>query len=140
MKEQRRGQRIAMTRAERDAFLEAACTCRVATVDADGNPHNSPLWFVWDGEAMWLNTLVRSQRWTNLERDARVSILVDAGEDYHELCGVELLGTVASVGTVPRTQEPDAALELPERLFADKYGGGVFVADGAHAWLRLVPT
>jgi PPOX class probable F420-dependent enzyme len=138
-KQQRRGRSIAMSEEELHEFLTTERLCRVATVGADGGPHNSPLWFVWDGEALWLNTLVKSQRWTNFRRDPRVSVLVDGGDGYFELRGVELLGCVEEVGGAPRTGERDSALDAPERLFGDKYSNGAFVADGKHAWVRLVP-
>jgi len=140
MAEQRRGRRIAMTPEETDEFLRSERTCRVATVGGNGAPHTSALWYVWDGEALWLNTIVKSQRWTNLMRDPRVSVLIDAGEDYMELRGVELLGQVERVGDAPRTATPDPALEVPESLFGAKYAGGAFVPDGGHAWVRLVPS
>ena len=128
-----------MTAEERDEFLGTERTCRVATVGGDGAPHTSALWFVWDGEALWLNTIVRSQRWTNLQRDPRVSALVDAGQDYFELRGVELIGRVEQVGEAPRTSTPNTVLDVPERLFGDKYAGGAFVPDGGHAWVKLSP-
>ena len=86
MKEQRRSRRIAMTPGERDTFLRRQRTCRVATGGA-GGPHLTALWFVWDGEALWLNSIVKSQRWTDLSRDPRVSVLVDTGETFGELRG-----------------------------------------------------
>jgi hypothetical protein len=138
-KEQRRGQRIAMSVPELDAFLGEEWTCRVASVGADGRPHNVPLWFVWDGAALWLNSIVKSQRWTDLKRDPRVSVIVDAGHDFSELRGAELLGTVEFVGDVPRSTTPDPAVEVPEKLFGQKYSNGTFQADGRHAWLRLAP-
>ena len=137
---QRRGRRIAMSPEELDEFLRTERTCRVASVGADGNPHNTPLWFVWDGECLWLNSLVRSQRWTDLQRDPRVSVAVDAGEGYMELRGAELIGTVEQVGDAPRTDTLAPELDEPERLFGEKYTGGEFYIDGAHAWLRLRPT
>ena len=137
---QRRGRRIAMSPAELDEFLRTERTCRVASVGADGSPHNTPLWFVWDGEALWLNSLVRSQRWTDLQRDPRVSVAIDAGEGYMELRGAELVGTVEQVGDAPRTDTLAPELDEPERLFGEKYTGGQFFIDGAHAWLRLRPT
>ena len=76
MKEQRRGRKIAMTTEERDAFLRSARTCRVATVSSDGTPHVAPLWFAWDGTSLWLTSIVRSQRWTDLQRDNRLSVVV----------------------------------------------------------------
>jgi len=140
VKEQRRGRKIAMTKEELDAFLAEERTCRVGTVSHDG-PHVTPLWFVWDGDALWLNSIVKSQRWTDLERDPRVSIMVDAGHDFMELRGVELQGRVEVVGEVPRTGEQDVPeLAEPERLFARKYSGSdTFQYDGRHAWLRIVP-
>ena len=139
MREQRRGRAIAMTTDEVDAYLRSARTCRVGTVGADGGPHVSPLWFVWDGEAVWLNSVVKSQRWTNVVRTPRVSVVVDGGEEFMELHGVEVVGDAEVVGEVPRTDRPDPALADPERLFGEKYAGGPFVADGRHAWLRVAP-
>ena len=80
--------------------------CRLGSVDGDGAPHVSPLWFVWDGSALWLHSIVKSQRWVNLMRDPRVSVAVDAGVGYGELRGVELLGRVEVVGDVPRVDTP----------------------------------
>jgi hypothetical protein len=135
VKEQRRGRAIAMTMAEVDAYLRTERTCRVGTVGGDGGPHLSALWFVWDGTAVWLNSVVKSQRWVNVVRNPRVSLLVDGGVEFMELHGIEILGDAE----VPRTDRPDPVLAEPERLFGEKYAGGPFVADGRHAWLCVVP-
>jgi hypothetical protein len=137
---QRRGRAIAMTAAEVDDFLAAERTCRVATSGKDGRPHVVPLWFVWDSGAFWLSSVVRSQRWTDLMRDPRVAVVIDAGVEYTELRGVELSGEVVPVGEVPRTGVPNPELDRVEQLFANKYSRGVAVPpDGRHAWLRLTP-
>ena len=114
-KEQRRGQRIAMSVQELDAFLGEERTCRVASVGADGRPHNVPLWFVWDATALWLNSIVKSQRWTDIKRDPRVSVIVDAGHDFSELRGAELLGTAEIVGDVHGTRTPAPVVPRPSR-------------------------
>ncbi|AZM52013.1 pyridoxamine 5-phosphate oxidase [Streptomyces sp. WAC 01529] len=137
---QRRGRRIMMTPEELDAFLAAERTCRVATVSADGAPHVSTLWFAWDGTSLWLYSITRSKRWADLRRDRRVAVVVDTGEEYGELRGVELSGTVEFVGESPRTGEPCPELDVPERLFARKlFGLDEMPHDGRHAWLRLTP-
>lgn len=137
---QRRGRRIAMTPEELDAFLGEERTCRVASVGADGHPHNTPLWYVWDGRALWLNSIVKSQRWTDVTRDGRVSVMIDAGHAYNELRGAELIGRIEPVGEAPRTAAPDPQLAGAEQRFAEKYSGSsTFQPDGRHAWLRLVP-
>ena len=135
---QRRGRSIAMTAEELDAFLAEQRTCRVASVGADGAPHVTPLWFVWHDGHIWFSSLVRSQRWTDLERDPRVAIIVDAGHDYGELRGVELRGRVVPVGDVPRGDAHVPELAEPERLLSRKYWNtDTFKVDGRHAWLRV---
>ncbi len=128
-----------MTKDEVDDFLAQERTCRMGSVDGEGAPHVSPLWFVWDGAALWLWSLVKSQRWVNLMRDSRVSVAVDSGREYGELRGVELLGRVTAVGHVPRVDEGHPDTATAERLWADKYSRGTFMSDGKHAWLRLDP-
>jgi Pyridoxamine 5'-phosphate oxidase len=128
-----------MSEQERDAFLTTERTCRVASIGGDGSPHVTPLWFVWDDSSLWLTSIVQSQRWSDLQRDNRVSVIVDAGSEFMELRGVEIRGVAHVVGEVPRTGEPLADLETPERLFADKYAGGNLRHDGRHGWLRIAP-
>jgi len=139
-KMQRRGRRIAMTSAEIDSFLFEQRTCRVASVGPEG-PHVTPMWFYWDGTALWLNSLVASQRWTDLTRDSRVAIVIDDGLDFAELRGVEMSGEAVPVGDVPRLGIPDATLEGPELGFHRKYrdASKPIPFDGKHAWLRITP-
>jgi hypothetical protein len=138
-REQRRGRRIAMSPEERSAFLAEQRTCRVATMGADG-PHATPLWFVWHDGHVWLYSIVQSQRWTDLDRDPRIGVVVDAGVEFSELRGVEITGAVEVVGDVPRTGGVDDRLTEVELKFALKYAGGdTMYHDGRHAWLRVVP-
>jgi nitroimidazol reductase NimA-like FMN-containing flavoprotein (pyridoxamine 5'-phosphate oxidase superfamily) len=129
-----------MSAAERDAFLAAERTCRVATMGLDG-PHATPLWFGWDGAHLWLYSVVKSQRWTDLQRDPRIGVVVDAGVEYLELRGVEMTGRTEVVGEVPRTGESRAELAAIELAYTRKYtGGDPMFYDGRHAWLRVNPS
>jgi Pyridoxamine 5'-phosphate oxidase len=150
MSEQRRGRVIAMNAGEMEGFLGEERTCRLATL-GPGGPHVSPVWFVWapgagadaGASALWIYSLTRSQRWTDLQRDPRVAAVIDAGHHYMELRGVEIEGEAVVVGPVPRTggeDPPPPELAVPERLMAVKYHGGAdFPHDGRHAWLRVTP-
>jgi hypothetical protein len=94
-------------------------------------------------------SLTRSQRWADLHRDPRVAVVIDAGEKYDELRGVEIEGEAAAVGPVPRTggealgspgTSGTLGLARAERLMARKYRGSEeMVHDGRHAWLRITP-
>ncbi|MFD7862553.1 pyridoxamine 5'-phosphate oxidase family protein [Streptomyces sp. NPDC059783] len=137
---QRRGRRVMMTEGERDAYLAAQRTCRVATVGDNGRPHVGALWFCWDGTSLWLYSITRSLRWSQLRRDPALAVVVDDGVEYGELRGVELSGDAVFVGEAPRTGEPCPELDVPERMFAAKYFGmDRMPHDGRHAWLRLTP-
>jgi hypothetical protein len=159
VQQQRRGRVIAMSAEELTSFLGEQRTCRFATA-GPGGPHVAPVWFVWDGQALWIYSLTRSQRWANLAHDPRAAVVIDDGHHYHELRGVEIEGEAAVVGPVPRTGEDPQPPELaePERLMAAKYfrqadltasGGGADLAasgggpemihDGRHAWLHVTP-
>lgn len=130
-----------MTAEERDRFLAGQRVCRVATVSVGGAPHVQPLWYVWHDESLWFYSIIRSQRWRDLERDPRVAAVVDAGGEYENLRGIEMAGRVEGVGEVPRKGDFNPELETPERLFVERYHGGIgpFPHDGRHAWLRLRP-
>lgn len=140
MRGQRRGRSIAMAPTEIDAFLSSERTCRVGTVSGDGRPHVAPLWFVWDRPHLWLYSIVKSQRWVDISCNPNVAVVVDAGTDYEELRGVEIIGSAEVFGDVPRGDAFDDELREPERLFARKYlGSDDFVPDGRHGWLRVAP-
>lgn len=126
------------------AFCDSQRTCRVATVGADSTPHVAPLWFVWDGQALWLHSLTRAQRFVDLQRNPRVSAVVDDGETYGQLRGVEFTGRASLVGAVPAPtasqgqQVPELA-EV-ERLWSAKYLRSTpFGSDGRHVWIKVVP-
>ena len=127
---------------ELNAFLDTERTARLATLGSSG-PHVSPVWFIWDRTALWVYSLTRSQRWTDIARNPSVAAVIDAGQEYAELRGVEIEGHAAVVGPVPRTGTEEAALDLTnaERLMAGKYWpGSDLTHDGRHAWLRVTPV
>lgn len=141
LKAQKRSVAISMTPEERDVYLSVERVCRVASVGADGNPHVTPLWFIWDGTYLWLNSIVKSQRWVDLQRHPLVAIVVDGGRDFFELHGVEIEGTISVVGEVPREPKPNVELAPIELSFARKYANSdSFHVDGRHSWLRVTPT
>lgn len=106
-----------MTDAEVDAFLAERHTMDVATLGADGRPHLVAMWygFFADG-ALGFWTYGRSQKIVNLRRDPRMTCLVEAGETYAELRGVELVCN----GTV--VEDRDEVLALGASVF-DRYTG-----------------
>ena len=90
-----RREQIKMSEQEAAAFLAEKRTVTCATAGPRGFPHLMPLWYVLrtppPGEAgprIWAWTYGVSQKVRNLERDARATLQVEAGEEYQELRGV----------------------------------------------------
>src|SRR3546814_4543873 len=77
---------VRMDTQELDTFLRANIKVQVATAGKDGRPHLTTLFYIVldDGRiAFW--TYGRSQKIVNLERDPRITCLVEDGVDYFEL-------------------------------------------------------
>lgn len=49
----------------------------LTTLRPDGSPHTTPIWFLFDGESIWMATGRRNRKVVNLGGDARASIAVD---------------------------------------------------------------
>ncbi len=103
----RRGM-IRMSDEEIRAFLEEQRTLQVATIDHDGWPHLVAMWYVLINDQVVFWTYARSQKAVNLRRDARLTCLVETGERYDELRGVQIKGRAVirnDVETVRRIGE-----------------------------------
>jgi PPOX class probable F420-dependent enzyme len=103
-----RRDQIRMSDAEIEQFLQGRHTMSVATHGKDGRIHLVAMWYAFiDGKpAFW--TYAKSQKIRNLRRDPRISVLVEDGEGYSELRGVEIAGR----GTIIEDQETILALGM----------------------------
>jgi PPOX class probable F420-dependent enzyme len=83
---------VRMTDDEIDAFLHERRTMNIATFNHDGTIHLVAMWYgFYDGKPAF-ETFTKSQKVLNLRRDGRLSALVEDGDEYGELRGVELVG------------------------------------------------
>ena len=83
-----------MTDAEIRDFLRTHKTIILSSIGPDGVPHPMPMWFVADDDlVVSMATFRGTQKIMNLQRDSRVSLLVESGREYSELKGVVIYGT-----------------------------------------------
>ena len=107
-------------------ILESTTLGHLATVDQDGRPQVNPVWFIADGEQVFLSVKADTAKYRNMRANPNVAIsLADATRPERY---VELRGTVTG-------------LELYEDLswvnhLARKYTGADFThgADGEHRY------
>src|SRR5438270_12387428 len=74
------------------AFLDEQRTLQIATIDHDGWPHLVAMWYVVINDQVVFWTYAKSQKIVNLKRDDRLTCLVETGETYSELRGVQIKG------------------------------------------------
>ena len=98
--------RVAMTAAEVAEFLAASRKLQLATINQDGTPHLVAMYYVMLGGRIAFWTYRTSQKARNLARDPRVTCLVETGEEYFDLRGVQVAGRVEVV------EDPAAILEI----------------------------
>ena len=83
---------IRMSDAEIQAFLQEQRILQVATLDHDGWPHLIAMWYVLVHDQIVFWTYAKSQKLVNLRRDNRLTCLVETGDYYDELRGVQIKG------------------------------------------------
>ena len=88
---------VAMSADEVAAYLGARTKVQVASIGRDGVPHLTTLFYVVHEGRIAFWTYATSQKVKNLERDPRISVLVESGTDYVELAGVSVRGTAEIV-------------------------------------------
>ena len=88
-----RRDQIQMTDAEIRGFLRTRKTIILSSIGRGGVPHPMPMWFVADDDlVVSMATFRGTQKILNLQRDPRVSLLVESGREYSELKGVVIYG------------------------------------------------
>jgi PPOX class probable F420-dependent enzyme len=88
---------IRMTDDEIDEFLHGRRTMNAATFNHDGTIHLVAMWYgFYEGKPAF-ETFAKSQKVLNLTRDNRITVLVEDGDQYEKLRGVELVGTAQVV-------------------------------------------
>jgi nitroimidazol reductase NimA-like FMN-containing flavoprotein (pyridoxamine 5'-phosphate oxidase superfamily) len=66
-----------LNEAEIQGLLAAPLVCRLATMDGDGFPRITPLWFIWDNGCFWMTSLNDRQHLVDLRRNPRAALCVD---------------------------------------------------------------
>ena len=92
-------------------FLNEKRFAVLATINADGTPQLTTMWYVFDGDEIMMNTAAGRVKDANLRRDPRIAICIE--DDYNYL-------TIS--GTAELIDDPDVA-QADIRRLAIRYHG-----------------
>ena len=107
---------ITMTEEEIQTFLQEQYTLQVATIGRDGYPHLVAMWYILDEGKIVFWTYAKAQKAVNLRRDPRLTCLVETGQHYEELRGVQIKGMATII------DECESVQRYGELIFA-RYTG-----------------
>ena len=93
------------------AFLNEKRFAVLATINSDGTPQLTTMWYLLEGDTIVMNTKAGRIKERNMRRDPRIAICVEDGYNY-----------VTSSGTVEMIDDPEIAQRDIYRL-AVRYDG-----------------
>jgi len=75
-------QRPPLAQDKMNTFLSGKHNAILATIKKDGGPQLTPVWYRWDGEQFWVSITKDRAKYTNIKRDARISLCIDDAATY----------------------------------------------------------
>ncbi|HYT80762.1 MAG TPA: TIGR03667 family PPOX class F420-dependent oxidoreductase [Actinomycetota bacterium] len=124
-------------RAHADRRLKGDLIIWLSTVNAQGQPQTSPVWFWWDGEAVVLFSMPRSAKVANIRQNPKVSLNLDGNGQGGDIVSIE--GTAELFDDKPLTEFPEYLERYREKLEAMGYESEPF-AHAFSAGIRVTPT
>ena len=108
---------IRMSKEEISAFLNDQLSIQVGTVNKDGTPHLTTLWYTTHNDSIVFHTYTKSQKILNLKRDNRATVLSESGDNYSNLKGVMIY---SEANIIDGESKHDKVLAIIEKV-AVKY-------------------
>ena len=127
-----------------ESVLAEPVLARLATTNPKTmQPHVVPVWFMWDGQCVWISSFVSTRKIRELQVNPRGAALIESKQEGGKLQAVLLEGTVELV-TQPREQ----VKEIASRIYIRYLGAAGLNDPEPQSWLsdpenllvKLTPT
>ncbi len=110
---------IKMTQEEIDEFVAGWHTMNCATVNHDGTIHLVAMWYGFLEGCPALETKAKSQKVQNLRRNPQITCLIEDGDAYDQLRGVEMVGSAEIIEDADRIFQ--LGISVVERTTGQSY-------------------
>ncbi|MGW2696242.1 PPOX class F420-dependent oxidoreductase [Streptomyces sp. NPDC001296] len=117
------------------ALLDRPVFVILGTIQPDGSPQLSPVWVKRDGDQLLVSTTVDRRKKQNLDRDPRVSVVVQDPDSPYEYAEIRGTAELTSEGA------PELIDELSLKYTGKKYAefNPDSVRDAERVVVRIVP-
>lgn len=121
---------------DRKALIEAVLSepvlARLATTNPKTmQPHVVPVWFVWDGENVWISSYVSTRKIRELKKNPRGAVLIESKQEESKLQAVLLEGPVELI-----TQPRELVREISNRIYIRYLGLEGVKAPDPQSWMN----
>ena len=115
--------KIKMSEEELSSFLQKQISLQIGTINKDGSPHLTTMWYLYAGENFIFHTYTKSQKIINLKRDSRITLLTEAGNQYSDLQGIIVYGNAEIINGKDSLEEVIRYMEMVgEKYIKDEDG------------------
>lgn len=115
------------------ALLAEPVLARLATADPQTlQPHVVPVWFLWDGDSLWISAFISTRKVKDLLKNPRCAVLIEPAQPQGSPLQAVLLEGAAELISQPQA----LVMQMSEKIYT-KYLGveGVQAAD-PQSWMR----
>ncbi len=81
-----------MSTSEMMNYLSQPLIAKLATINFNGTPQLSPVWFIFENNKFYISTYEKALKISNIKRDDRVTLLIDSTDGGLKLKGVLVRG------------------------------------------------
>lgn len=123
-----------LTKAQLDAFLNNAILARLSTAarskedPAQFQPHTTPVWFLWDGESLYISAFTSTRKVKEVRRNPFISVLIDVMDSIEGVTAVLMEGRSEWITESSLVQEMS-------RVIYTKYMGEGVSAEAPQSWI-----
>jgi nitroimidazol reductase NimA-like FMN-containing flavoprotein (pyridoxamine 5'-phosphate oxidase superfamily) len=113
------------------ATLAQPVLARLATANPHSlQPHVVPVWFWWDGEAIWISAFNSTRKVKDLQKNLRCAVLVEPKEETPGLRGILFEGQAELIA------QPDPRVAQVAAVIYERYVGAEGMQDPeVQSWL-----
>ncbi len=114
-----------------DVLAEPVLARLATTNPRTMQPHVVPVWYLWDGESIWISSFVSTRKIRELKHNPQGAVLIESKKEGGALTAVLLEGTVELV-----TEPHDTVSEIASRIYVRYLGPEGVNEPEPQSWLN----